>query len=355
MAKEAKSSIVWFLLGGASLFIMVFGLKSTSAIVSPILLAAIIAICVMPVINWLLDKGLPTWLTLLITIGLLIALIAGFVLLMSVSINQLSASLPQHADSLDGQQDSLQAKLENLGIGGQQGLSLPKADSSQLQDLFESFLSGIASVLSGVVLMMIVLIFLIVATPAFPSKLKLEFPGDPPTLQRFAQLVRDLREYVSVTTGINLLVGLVDVVFLVILGVDYAILWGLLAFLLGYVPSVGFWLALIPPFLLALAANGPTTALAVLIGYIVINGGVQNFVQPKVMGKGVNLSPLVVVLSLVIWGWVLGPMGALLAVPMTMIVKDVVLESFHDSQGLARLISGGTEDSTEPDSPGAAG
>ena len=160
-----RSSVVWFLLGGAGLFIMVFGLKNTSSIVSPILLAAIIAVCVTPVIKWLLGKGLPTWLALLITIGLLVALIAGFVLLMSASINQLSASLPQYADSLDGQQEALQTNLENLGIGGQQGLSLPKFDSSQVMDFLGSFLGAIAGVLSGVVLMLVVLVFLIVAAP----------------------------------------------------------------------------------------------------------------------------------------------------------------------------------------------
>jgi predicted PurR-regulated permease PerM len=349
MAKE-KPSIVWFLLGGAGLFVMVFGLKNTSSIVSPILLAAIIAVSVTPVIKWLMGKGLPAWLAQVITIGLLVAVIAGFVLLMSASINELSASLPQYADSLDGQQEATQTKLADQGIGGQLGISLPEIDSSQVMDFLGSFLGGIASVLSGVVLMLVVLIFLIVAAPGFPSKLKTEFPGNPPTLKRFSKVVRDLRQYMSVTTGINFLVGLVDVVFLVILGVDYALLWGLLAFLLGYVPAVGFWVALIPPFLLAWAELGPSSALIVLVGYVLINGGVQNFIQPKVMGQGVNLAPLAVVLSLVFWGWVLGPMGALLAVPMTVLVKDLVLESFDDSRGLARLISGGTS-SAKPATP----
>jgi predicted PurR-regulated permease PerM len=131
---------------------------------------------------------------------------------------------------------------------------------------------------------------------------------------------------------------LVDTIFLLILGVDFALLWGLLALLLGYISSVGFWFALIPPFILALFEFGITKGLIVLVGYILINGSVQNFQQPKMMRSGLNLSPLVFVISLFFWAWVLGPIGALLAVPMTIIVKKFFLEGFDDTRGLAGLM-----------------
>ena len=137
--------------------------------------------------------------------------------------------------------------------------------------------------------------------------------------------------------------------FLLLLGVDFAILWGFLAFLLGYIPSVGFWLALIPPAALAFMEFGTTKALIVVVGYVVINGGVQNFIQPKLMGAGLNLSSLVVVLSLFFWAWVLGPMGALLAVPLTMIVKDVILDAYDDTRVLADLMSAGSPSKPAPD------
>jgi predicted PurR-regulated permease PerM len=341
MQDTNRSSILTFLLGGGGLVLIIYGLKNASSIVSPILLAAIIAVTVAPLVGWLMTKGLPVWLTLLVTIGLLIALIVGLVLLLGTSANRLLETLPQYADSLEGQQEETQTNLESLGLGSL--LSLPRFDSETIMGLLGSLLQAIISALSGVVILLLVLIFAILALPAFPSMIKTQFPDDPPVLRRFARLAGDLRQYLAALTGINLLVGLVDVVFLVILGVDFALLWGLLAFLLGYIPAVGFWLALIPPFLLALAEFGPGKALVVLVGYILINGGVQNFVQPKLMGLRVNLSPLVVVLSLVFWGWVLGPLGALLSVPMTVMVKDIVLEGFDDSLDLAKLLSGGTE------------
>jgi predicted PurR-regulated permease PerM len=187
--------------------------------------------------------------------------------------------------------------------------------------------------------MLMVLIFFLLGAPALATRLKTGFPAGNPTLARFRELAGDLREYVRITTWINLLVGLVNTIFLFILGVDYALLWGLLSFLMGYIPNVGFWIALIPPFLLALLEFGVAKALIVLTGYVLINGGVQNFLQPRMMGSGLNLSPLVVILSLFFWGWVLGPMGALLAVPLTMIVKEVFLDAYDDTRGLSELMS----------------
>jgi predicted PurR-regulated permease PerM len=121
--------------------------------------------------------------------------------------------------------------------------------------------------------------------------------------------------------------------------VDFAVLWGVLAFLTGYIPNVGFWIAFVPPFLMALLQFGAAKALIVLVGYIVINGVVQSFLQPKMMGTGLNLNTFVVVMSLFFWGWVLGPLGALLAVPLTMIVKDVFLDAYEETRGISELMN----------------
>ena len=147
-------------------------------------------------------------------------------------------------------------------------------------------------------------------------------------------------------------VGAGDAIFLAILGVDFPVLWGLLAWFLGYIPSVGFWLALIPPFLLAFAEFGPGTALLVLIGYVLINGSVQNLIQPKLMGDSVDLSPLSITASLFIWTWVIGPMGALLAVPLTMGVQKLILQPYDSSRWLAELMSAAPSES--PEVPDAA-
>jgi predicted PurR-regulated permease PerM len=132
-------------------------------------------------------------------------------------------------------------------------------------------------------------------------------------------------------------VGLGDAIFLALLGVDYAVLCGLLAWFMGYIPSIGFIIALIPPMLMAYAQYGLQTALIVLLGYILINGGIQNFYQPKVMGQRLKISPVVVFVSLFVWGYQLGGIGAILAVPMTMLVL-IIMENFEGTRPVAILM-----------------
>ncbi len=141
----------------------------------------------------------------------------------------------------------------------------------------------------------------------------------------------------TVLTGVNFMVGLGNAVFLWILGVDYALLWGLLAWFMGYIPSIGFIIALIPPVLMAYAQYGLQTALVVLVGYILINGGVQNLIQPKIMGKSLKISPVVVFVGLFVWGYLLGGIGAILAVPMTLLVL-IIMENFDGTRTLAILM-----------------
>lgn len=217
--------------------------------------------------------------------------------------------------------------------------SLGLSEPGKIIAYVSSFFGGVFGVLSSLAVMLMVLIFLLLGTPGFTQKIRVGYIANSPTLARFRGLARDLRQYVNITTRINFLVALVNVVFLLILGVDFAVLWGVLAFLTGYIPNVGFWIALIPPFLVALMQFGVGKALIVLVGYILINGVVQSFLQPKMMSTGLNLNTFVVVVSLFFWGWVLGPMGALLAVPMTMIVNEIFLDAYEETRGLSNLVS----------------
>jgi AI-2 transport protein TqsA len=339
-ADAENASSIKILVGGAGLFIIIFGMKMSSSILSPILLAAIVGVSVASATGWLKRKGVPDWLALLITITLVFLGVVGLLALIGISVGHLVTTLPQYEDNLQGQIEGLQTALANVGLGDRPlHALLGKLDAGKILSFFGSVLGGVLSSLSSLVIMLMVLIFLLLAGPGFDTKLRLGFPAGNPTLTCFRDLAGDLREYVSITTWINFLVGLVNTVLLLLLGVDYAVLWGLLSFLMGYIPSVGFWIALVPPFLLAFLEFGAVKALIVLVGYIVINGGVQNFLEPRMMGMGLNLSPVVVVLSLFFWTWVLGPLGALLAVPLTLVVKEVFLDAHDDTRGLAALMS----------------
>jgi predicted PurR-regulated permease PerM len=185
------------------------------------------------------------------------------------------------------------------------------------------------------------MVFMLLDASGFSTRLRMGLPPDNPVLAQVGKFTGDIRQYVWISTWINLLIGIINTVFLLILGVEFALLWGLLSFILGYIQGIGLWLALIPPFLLALLEFGWGKALLVLAGYVVINALIRNLVQPRFMGKGLDLSPLVVILSLFFWGWVLGPVGVLLSIPLTMMVKDIILESGDEARWLADLMGQG--------------
>jgi predicted PurR-regulated permease PerM len=289
-------------------------------------------------IGWLNRKGLPAWLSLLVTILVMILVLVGMIVIVGFSIGELVASLPKYADNLQGQQKSLQTFLDGFGTDTS---SIQNMDTHKLLGYVGTLLGGVVGLLSGVVMMLMVLIFLLIATPGLTTKFKIDFDEGSPTFGRFRSLAVDLREYVGITTLINLGVGVIDAIFLFILGIDFPILWGVMAFFMGYIPSVGFWMALLPPFALAFMEFGATKALIVLVGYILINGGIQNILQPKMMGSGLNLAPIVVVVSIFFWTWVLGPMGALLSIPLTMVVKEIFLEAYDDTRALVVLMDAG--------------
>jgi AI-2 transport protein TqsA len=195
----------------------------------------------------------------------------------------------------------------------------------------------VANLLIEFGLALAIFFFMISAAMSLPTASRLGLDPNTPVVGRVTALTEDVRKYMTVLTFVNLLVGLGDALLLWFLGVDYALLWGMLAWFMGFIPSIGFIIALIPPVILAYAQYGFKTALIVLVGYILINGGVQNFYQPKVMGLRLKISPVIVFISLFVWGYLLGGIGAILAVPMTMMVL-IIMENFKGTRPLAVLM-----------------
>ena len=213
--------------------------------------------------------------------------------------------------------------------------------SSTLNPALANLASGIVSALGhGVVqLFTVMLIFFFMLSGAIGSTaVKQLGPGTSSMLSQVEQLTQDVRSYMSIMTGVNFMVGLGDAIFLWVMGVEYALVWGILAWVMGYIPTVGFWFALIPPVIVAYSTLGVQSALIVLAGYVLINGSVQNFIQPRMMGQGLGISPVVVFISLFVWGWLLGGIGAILAVPLTMIIM-ALLNNFENTKFIATLMS----------------
>jgi len=333
---------VIYLVIAACIFVILFGIRGSAYILNPILLAAVITITVLPIPGRLKKRGLPGWLSLVLTILSVVVLLGMVILVVFLSVTTLGNDLPQYLgdDSTSTSETATSTETGNANTTDTETTSsstLSTSTSNGVSEIIQGVLESVVNLLVQFGWALVIFFFMISAAIALPTPRRLGLDPNAPAVGRISEITEDVRKYITVLTGINFLVGLGDTIFLLVLGVDYAILWGLLAWFMGYIPSIGFMIALIPPVLLAYAQYGTETALIVLVGYILINGGVQNFIQPKVMGNRLKISPVVVFIGLFVWGYLLGGIGAILAVPLTMLLL-IVMENFPGTRNLAILM-----------------
>lgn len=334
---------IYFLLAGASLFIIMFGIKETAVIINPILLAMIITIAVLPLPGKLAKRGISNKLALVLTILIVVGVILTVMFLFGFGIYRVMQDLPSYAEDIAARSEEFADWYRETT--NEEAATL---DSAQVSILAGVAIGVLADFLVQVGMTLLIFIFMIAAAIATPSGSLPVTESTQGHVSSVNKYTADVRRYLNVTTIINFMVGMGDALMLYILGIDYALLWGLLAWLLGYIPTIGFWLALIPPTILAWAQYGITTAAIVFLGFVLINGSVQNFIQPKLMGDNLQISPLIVFLSLFVWGWLLGGVGAILAVPLTLLILTL-LETFDSTRGLAKLARTPSGEGTEED------
>ncbi len=336
---------VIYLVAVACLFIIMFGIRGSAAILNPILLAAVITITVLPIPGRLKARGMPGWLSLVLTILVVTLVLALVILVLFVSVSALATDLPTYLDSGTQQTTGETTSSGNATDSANTQTSTETDDTSdqttstsaQLGEVAQGIIESVLNLLVQFGWALVIFFFMLSAAISLPAPSRLGMDPNAPSIGRVSKLTEDVRKYMSILTVINFMVAIGDTIFLMIIGVEYAVLWGLLAWFMGYIPSIGFMIALIPPVLMAYAQFGIDTALIVLGGYILINGGVQNFIQPKIMGKGLRISPLVVFVGLFVWGYLLGGIGAILAVPLTMLVL-IAMENSPGTRNLAILM-----------------
>jgi predicted PurR-regulated permease PerM len=322
-----------YLVSLAAIFIVLFGIRATAPILNPILLAMVITITVLPIPGRLTHRGLPGWLALVLTILVVVLALALVIATVFFAVTKLAVELPAYlADAATTATQELPAEV----TGSEAEVSTTEF-AIELGPVVQGAIAVVVELLVQFGMALFIFFFMISAAISLPGAARLGLDPRAPVIGRISTLTGDIRHYMTILTGINFLVGLCDTVFLMILGVDYALLWGLLAWFMGYIPSIGFIIALIPPVIMAYAQYGLDTAIVVLIGYVVINGGVQNFIQPKLMGQGLKINPLVVFVGLFVWGFLLGGIGAILAVPLTVLVLTL-MENFDATRMPAVLM-----------------
>lgn len=326
----------------AAIFVVLLAMRATNAILAPILLSFVLAITTTPILYWLIKKGAPSWLALILTILLIVIFLVGIVWLVGSSVQNFSESISDYQQRFTVIEQSLEGLLNNLGVDVN-NLGADQTTSPQgLLHLAAGFVGGIVSGLSNFGLIILTTIFFLVEAIAMPRKVQNVAPKSDAGIQRFFQLNKELREYMAINAVLGLFAAVINVILLTIMGIDFAILWGIFSFFLSFVPNVGFIISVIPPALMALLQFGPTQMLIVIVAYVVINFLSDNIIKPQVIQKGVNISALHTFLSLIIWGWVLGPIGAILAVPMAIIIQ-AVLDSRKETRWLAYMMGSGSE------------
>jgi predicted PurR-regulated permease PerM len=315
------------LLGGATATVAVAGLREISWLVAPVLLAHVVVIALAPVQTWLLRAGWPRWASATVLLVLVWTVLLAFVGLLVLSIAQLAALLPHYADRAEVLINGVVRDLNNAGVvSGQLSDLVNNIDYSQLVGVATGLLARLTDAATTLLLLLSALVFLAIESGGFGRRLALvaaERPHLPIALGLFA---RGTRSYLLVSTVFGAIVAIGDAIGLALLGVPAAVLWGVLSFITNYVPNIGFVLGLIPPALLGLLAGGWGELIAIVVLYSVLNFVVQTLIQPRFVGDSVGLSMTVTFVALLFWGWVMGALGALLAIPLTLLVKALLVD-----------------------------
>jgi len=325
-----------FLITTAAFVIVVAGIQAATSLLVPFLLSAFIAIICLQPLKWLTEKGIPSGIAVLIitlTLVLLGSLIGAFV---GASIADFSRNLPTYQARLTEQTAALINWLAGYGIDLNSQPLRENLNPSVAMGMAGNLLSGLGNALTNTFLIVLTVIFLLIEEAAIPHKWKAMGKMAPSTVG-FDKFVSSVSSYFSIKTWVSLATGSCITLWLSFLGVDYPVLWGLIAFLFNFVPNIGSIIAAIPAVLLALVQLGIGDAALTALGFIAVNLVMGNVIEPRYMGRGVGLSSLIVFLSLVFWGWILGPVGMLLSVPLTMIVK-LALEESDDMKWIAILL-----------------
>lgn len=318
----------------ASMIIVIAGLKAGSDFINPMLLALFIsAICLGP-FGWLKERGLPEWLIIII-IFLGIAIIAiSVILLLGASIPAFIDKAPFYGEKFNKIWENFNQWLVQKGWSEKDSVLSQSINPKSIMTLVENLFSGLGNLMSSGVTILLAAVFFLLEVTLLDKKIKFIKPQ---AIVGINKVFENVKKYFWTKTVISLATGIFVAIGLAIVGVDFPILWGFLAFLLNYIPNIGSALAGIPAVLLALVQLGPGSAIATTVIYVVVNGVIGNVIEPKVMGKNLGISTLVVFIALIFWGWVLGTIGMLLAVPLTIMIK-LTLDGMDSTKWLGLLL-----------------
>ncbi|ECC9587929.1 AI-2E family transporter [Salmonella enterica subsp. enterica] len=314
------------------LVVILSGIRFAADIIVPFILALFIAVVLNPVVQRMTRCRIPRVIAVSLLIVIIVMLMVLLLAYLGTSLNELARTLPQYRSSLVIPLQRIEPWLQRAGIGVSVDELAKYIDPNAAMTLVTNLLTQLSNAMSSIFLLLLTVVFMLLEVPQLPEKLQQMMSRPVEGMAAIQRALDSVSHYLVLKTAISIVTGLAA------LGVRFAFVWGLLAFALNYIPNIGSVLAALPPIIQVLVFNGFYNALLVLAGYLLINLVFGNILEPRIMGRGLGLSTLVVFLSLIFWGWLLGPVGMLLSVPLTIIVK-IALEQTTGGQSIAVLLS----------------
>jgi len=321
----------------ASLIVVVAGLKAAQTILIPVLLALLLAILCSPAVFWLRARRVPTVAAVLLVVLVLLGVLSVFGVVVGGSINGFMEAAPRYQQRLDALGTSATDWLESLGFRVGEIDTSDVFQPGSLIGFLGRGLTALLSTVSNTFVVTLILVFMLLEATGLPIKVRVALGTPDADLHRFTKAAGEIQKYLGLKTAISAVTGLLIGTWVAILGLDFALTWGFLAFLLNFIPNIGSIIAAVPAVLLALVQLGPGQAILVGAGFLVVNVVLGNLVEPQLMGRTLGMSTLVVFLSLVFWGWLWGPVGMFLSVPLTMILK-IGMENSKDLKPVAIML-----------------
>ncbi len=326
----------------AAFVVVVAGIMSAKSLLVPFLLAIFLAIICSPPLFWLRQKKVPVALSVFVVVSVVIVIQLGLTTMIGSSLADFSKALPNYQDRLQGIVREGMVWVEGLGINITDDMIMEQFNPGKLMVIVGGMLNNLLGMMKNTFMILLAFMFIMLEAAGIPAKIQAIAGGGKGALEKYGAISKGVNRYLFLKSLTSLGTGILAAVSLQIIGVDFAIMWGMVAVLLNFVPTIGSIIAAVPPVLLALVQLGVGPALATASVYLAINVGIGNLLEPRIMGAGVGLSTLVIFISMAFWGWVLGPIGMLLSVPLTMALK-ITLAANEKTRGLALLLGSNSE------------
>ena len=325
----------------AAFVIIIAGMIAAKSILAPFLMALFISIICAQPIFWLQKHRVPKGLSILIVLVGIIAIFIGFGYLIGGAISSFTSNAPNYEASLNSSTESFMSFLNSHGMKISKEQFPTLFDTSRILTLTVTVINEFVSMMGNTFLVFLTILFMLLELGSISDKVRAVFKGPEESYAYLTKIVESIRHYLGIKTIISVITSILIYIALSIIGLDYAILWAIIAGMLNYIPNIGSIIAAVPALLFALIQLGPASAVWTLVSFMAVNNILGNFIEPRIMGRGLGLSTLVVFVSLIFWGFVLGTVGMFLSVPLTITIK-IILEENEKTKWIAVLL--GTPD-----------